>query len=520
MSDAMGGATGPPYTLTIRLFQFDKAGKNVFRQLELDSCCSSTTVGEIRNRIAATLQISASLVCLWLQKPGEEGRSRNVPLHDDRQTAADHGMGVVSHVYSLIKRSGSIPWQRDLEQKGLTYYHSGGDGNCQFRSVSKLVYGTEELHEVVRGFCMDYVEVQSHDFMHVCASELHGEGFQAYIDAKRKTDGSVSSYGDEPELVAMSELYRRPIEVWTFMDAEWRVIRKYEPHDPVLREPLRVCYLGQKHYDALVPSCSSSGNRAERSVGEGWQDGLLSPSRAGEWERSVLEQVRDRSPDELNVIKKARAAMYENRRRLEEEIPDHVREDSLKQLREEARRGLDEAMKESIEEENARELQAALEASQEDAEAEFREAERQSMEDARDQEQRWLDGAVEMSGEEAAQASDRAMEKARQESLQDELIKMGFPKYLAEYGAENAPDLESAMQEIQKLQTGASTPTVDSVEQESSKSQIIEDLMNMGFARHLAEYGAENASDVFSAMEVIRKILGDPSPKVRHDYNY
>ncbi len=51
-----------------------------------------------------------------------------------------------------------------LRRKGLKVHPVEGDGNCLFRSVSHQMYGTEDLHGLVRQSCMEYMESEAEYF--------------------------------------------------------------------------------------------------------------------------------------------------------------------------------------------------------------------------------------------------------------------------------------------------------------------------------------------------------------------
>ncbi len=51
-----------------------------------------------------------------------------------------------------------------LRRKGLCVHPVEGDGNCLFRSVSHQVYGTDDLHRLVRQSCMDYMKSEAEHF--------------------------------------------------------------------------------------------------------------------------------------------------------------------------------------------------------------------------------------------------------------------------------------------------------------------------------------------------------------------
>lgn len=81
-----------------------------------------------------------------------------------------------------------------------------GDGNCLFRAVSDQVYGNENFHMIIREKCMDYIQAEREFF------EKFIEGnFDKYIEMKRKS----GVWGDDVELQAISEIYNRPIEIYS-----------------------------------------------------------------------------------------------------------------------------------------------------------------------------------------------------------------------------------------------------------------------------------------------------------------
>ncbi len=51
-----------------------------------------------------------------------------------------------------------------LRRKGLKVHPVEGDGNCLFRSVSHQIYGTDDLHGLVRQSCMEYMESEANYF--------------------------------------------------------------------------------------------------------------------------------------------------------------------------------------------------------------------------------------------------------------------------------------------------------------------------------------------------------------------
>ncbi|KAF7457068.1 OTU-like cysteine protease family protein [Cryptosporidium felis] len=82
-----------------------------------------------------------------------------------------------------------------------------GDGNCLFRAVGDQLYGSAELHGIIRSACMDYIELDKESFSNfVCEYP----SIEMYIGEKRK----LGVWGDNIEIQALSELYQEPIYIY------------------------------------------------------------------------------------------------------------------------------------------------------------------------------------------------------------------------------------------------------------------------------------------------------------------
>ncbi len=69
------------------------------------------------------------------------------------------------------------------------------------------VYGDQEMHNVVRSHCMDYI-LQNSDYF----SQYITEDIVTYVDRKRY-DGV---HGNHLEIQALSEMYNRPIHIFSY----------------------------------------------------------------------------------------------------------------------------------------------------------------------------------------------------------------------------------------------------------------------------------------------------------------
>ncbi|NXG81773.1 OTU5B protein, partial [Stercorarius parasiticus] len=163
------------------------------------------------------------------------------------------------------------------------------DGACLFRAVADQVYGDQDMHEVVRKHCMDYL-MKNADYF----SNYVTEDFTTYINRKRKS----TCHGNHIEMQAMAEMYNRPVEVYQYGTGVCP-----PPQDP--GRPIRVSSRRNIHYNCVV-----NPNKATIGVGlglpsfkpgvstseESWieQQMLEDKKRATDWEatnEAIEEQV-------------------------------------------------------------------------------------------------------------------------------------------------------------------------------------------------------------------------------------
>ena len=135
-----------------------------------------------------------------------------------------------------------------LKKRGLEIVPQEGDGNCLFRAVSLQVYGDATMHADVRKQCMDFMERDEAHFSQFV--DLTEEStFQSYIQRKRQ-DGV---HGNHTEIQAISELFNRPIEVFSPDENNGATPlnifhTEYKTDDP----PIRLSYHDGNHYNAVV----------------------------------------------------------------------------------------------------------------------------------------------------------------------------------------------------------------------------------------------------------------------------
>ncbi|XP_041035511.1 OTU domain-containing protein 5-A [Carcharodon carcharias] len=132
------------------------------------------------------------------------------------------------------------------------------DGACLFRAVADQVYGDQDMHDVVRKHCMDYL-VKNADYF----SNYVTEDFSTYINRKRMS----SCHGNHIEMQAMAEMYNRPVEVYQYSMAgeeNLEPINTFHGIHQTEDEPIRVSYHRNIHYNSVV-----NPNKATIGVGLG-----------------------------------------------------------------------------------------------------------------------------------------------------------------------------------------------------------------------------------------------------------
>ncbi|CAI9778321.1 unnamed protein product [Fraxinus pennsylvanica] len=123
--------------------------------------------------------------------------------------------------------------------KGLEVRKMLDDGNCLFRAVADQVYGDSEQYDLVRQMCIDYMERERDHF-----SQFITEGFTTYCKRKRRD----KVYGNNVEIQALSEMYNRPIHIYSYSTEPINTFHgSYNTDTP----PIRLSYHHGNHYNSL-----------------------------------------------------------------------------------------------------------------------------------------------------------------------------------------------------------------------------------------------------------------------------
>jgi OTU domain-containing protein 5 len=215
--------------------------------------------------------------------------------------------------------------KKNIEKLNFFIKQMGRDGNCMFRSVSDQIYGNEEYHNVVREKCMDYLLIEREFFSQFV--EGGDKEFDNYINMKRKS----GVWGDDVELQAISELYNRPIEIYSGSNKPLKTfhenIKDFNLKDNSNKEnknikvsPIRISYHGNEHYNSVVPT------KYDFDIWTNYKDSMIKET-PGKYEEEMLKLMKERKLNKLNEKKE-----IEESRKLFMQTKDKYLDDMLLDL--------------------------------------------------------------------------------------------------------------------------------------------------------------------------------------------
>jgi len=176
-----------------------------------------------------------------------------------------------------------------------------GDGNCLYRSFADQLYGEENVYEVIKKTCFDYIEIEKDFFSQYIEGGL--DNFDYYIAMKRR-DGV---WGDDVEIQALSEIYGRNIQIYshslaplkTFHENEQENTRKIERAKENF--PIRLSYHGRAHYNSIVPCDENLFKQA------------LIHTHVGKFETKAIEIAKERVKQEKEFNERKNRESAENK---------------------------------------------------------------------------------------------------------------------------------------------------------------------------------------------------------------
>ena len=160
------------------------------------------------------------------------------------------------HIHpDLRKHAIDQDFVKELTASGARVVECAKDGNCLFRAISCQLYGSPERHAEVRRKAVQYMRSQPERFKWLVDPPTP-EQLEVYLRAREfpMRDG-VGEWGDHPEILALEEVYDRPIEIYSHENGP------HAPRKTHLTElpdnlkhvtPFRLTFHGDNHYNSVI----------------------------------------------------------------------------------------------------------------------------------------------------------------------------------------------------------------------------------------------------------------------------
>ena len=213
-----------------------------------------------------------------------------------------------------------------LEKLDFFIKKIGGDGNCMFRAVSDQIYGNEDYHGIIREKCMKYLLIERQFFSQFV--EGGDKEFDNYINMKSQS----GVWGDDVELQAISEIYNRPIEIYSGSDKPLKTFHENVKEFNLKKEnednkeekieitPIRISYHGHEHYNSIIP------RKNNYKIWLNYKNGIITQS-PGEYEDKILKMKSEEKKE-----KKEEKKEIEESRKLFVQTKDKYLDDMLLNL--------------------------------------------------------------------------------------------------------------------------------------------------------------------------------------------
>jgi OTU domain-containing protein 5 len=136
---------------------------------------------------------------------------------------------------------------KSLSERGLIIKEMAEDGACLFRAISYQLYGDQEMHDSIRQQTMDYIYQNREYFEQFLTEDIH-----SYVKRKRQNH----LHGNHIEIQAMSEMYNRPVELYSYEMTPINIYNAEQQNNGY--DPLRLSYHRYSHYNAILDPYKSS----------------------------------------------------------------------------------------------------------------------------------------------------------------------------------------------------------------------------------------------------------------------
>ena len=152
-----------------------------------------------------------------------------------------------------VQRKKKVPSTLAVSQRSMRLQHRFRivkivkDNNSLFRAFAHQLYGKEGLHGFIRDRCCRYLELYRKKFQVALATALNNGSFEDYLDNMRTSQVS----GGNIEIAAVSELYKRPVTIYSQFLFPQITISGSVRYDKGI-SPLRLAVDDDKYYSSVV----------------------------------------------------------------------------------------------------------------------------------------------------------------------------------------------------------------------------------------------------------------------------
>lgn len=169
-------------------------------------------------------------------------------------------LGVARIASSMAHRRAA--YTAALTAQGLTVKPVAGDGNCLFRAAADQLYGDEAAHPAVRAAATDLMTFDAAWFAGFVAGDI-----DEYVGDMRKP----GTWGDDPEIQCIADVYARPVEVWGYAEEtgarRLRVFASSRAPKAGGAPPIRLSFFLGGHFDSVRGACWAA-SRMTGAVGD------------------------------------------------------------------------------------------------------------------------------------------------------------------------------------------------------------------------------------------------------------
>ena len=252
---------------------------------------------------------------------------QNDPSKNNKKKSVSQSK-VCSKNHNKPKKKHQMSW---LQVCNLVVFEIQDDGNCLFRAMSHQLYGTQNLHDIIRKKCCDYIELERNYFQLFIANVRGNLTVTRYVNKMRKD----RTWGGNIELIAFAELYRKTIHIYQsgpqpdHVFGEGYSIAQGE-------DPIRLHYRDGNHYESLLSYDASQYFQVE-------QVGIIEETYLNQYRKLKAE-----SSSNDGIINEEKEALNIEEMNIQSAIQESLKLHKIEKERAHIRKKLEEDLKEAL----------------------------------------------------------------------------------------------------------------------------------------------------------------------------